>query len=165
MLPGDLCIQPATTAPCSLTAAWLGLCCQPVSCLALLHWASLLAMTHYCLPWEFWERFWAEQDLDAWGCESALSGQCFSLPGWGWRTASSVSWSLRFTNRLILVGLGRLWKRVSLRNLLGKKHWWAEEQNGDFDINLCKTNVNFLAIASLICLLNMSYNLTYLKNW
>lgn len=51
MLPGDLCIQPATAAPCSLPAAWLGLSCQPVSCLALLHWASLLAMTRCCLPW------------------------------------------------------------------------------------------------------------------
>lgn len=38
MLPGDLCVPPATTAPGSLLATWLGLCCQPVSCLAVLHW-------------------------------------------------------------------------------------------------------------------------------
>lgn len=37
----------------------------------------------------------------------------------------------------------------------------VEERNGDFDANLCKTDVNFLVIASLVCLLSMSCNLLF----
>lgn len=70
---------------------------------------------------------------------------------------------------LILVGLGRLWKRVWMRNLTGlqggRKHWWAEEQNESCDIELCEIDVTFLTIASLICLLSMSCNLSCLSNW
>lgn len=49
MLPGDLCIQPATTALCSFPAAWLGLVTSLLPAL-LCSTGHLLTMTHYCPP-------------------------------------------------------------------------------------------------------------------
>lgn len=133
---------------------------------------AALAMAHYCLPWKCWERFWGEkEDLHACGCGSALCEQWVLLPP-RLRTKDCFICLLKHTFHsqiLILVGLGRLWKRsdwgIRLGLQDGKKQWWIEEQNGDCDIDLCKIDVNFLATASLICLLSMSSNLTCLKNW
>lgn len=130
-----------------------------------------LAMVHYCLPWKCWERFWGEkEDLHACGCGSAL-----------WAVSASASQAedegLLHLSPEAYISLtdshfGKTGKaveksdwgiRLGLQD--GKKQWWIEEQNGDCDIDLCKIDVNFLATASLICLLSMSCNLTCLKNW
>lgn len=49
---------------------------------------------------------------------------------------------------------------------MGRRIDGAEKRNGDFDANLCKLDVDFLAVASLVCLLSMSCNLiSCSKNW
>lgn len=134
MLPSDLCIQSATTALCSLLVAWLGLWCQPVSCLALLHWAPLLAMTHYCLLLGVLGEILGRAGPRCMGSASAslaedeglflLSPEAYISP-----TESHFTRSGKAVEKGLTWGI---W--LGLQD--GKKHWWAEEQNGDSDINL-----------------------------